>query len=177
MATDTIAEPIEETKELTDLEREHYEAIKELNNEFREQYAGWEFLKDKTGAAKKVVDEISKRLSYLIARGPDNQQKLPFADSTDGEVLAWREASIAESLGLTPKVLEKLEEASVITMGQLEDLRGDAGLMSIAGIGQATADKIEEQVLEWLTENRDKFGEVVEESEGDEDGSDDDLDI
>lgn len=171
MATDTTTEP----KEMTTLEHEHYEEIKELNNEFREEYAEWEFLKDKTGSAKKRVDEISKRLSYLIARGPEKQQKLPFEDSTKGEVLAWREASVAESLGLTTGVLEKLANAGVTTIGELEDLRAGAGLRSIKGIGQATVDKIEDQVIEWLDENRDKFGEVVnEESEDDEDDSDGD---
>lgn len=170
MATDTTTEP----KEMTTLEHEHYEEIKELNNEFREEYAEWEFLKDKTSAAKKTVDEIGKRLSYLIARGPEKQHKLPFEDSTKGEVLAWREASVAESLGLTTSVLEKLASAGVTTIGELEDLRAGSGLRSIKGIGQATVDKIEAQVLEWLDENRDKFGEVIEGSEDNEDDSDDD---
>lgn len=177
MATDTI----DEVEEMTKLEHEHYEEIKELNNEFRQEYAEWEMLKDTTSAAKKRVDEIGKRLSYLIARGPEKQHKLPFedsTDSTDGEVLGWREASVAESIGLTAKVLEKLEGAGVTTIGQLEDLRAGAGLTSVGGIGQATADKIERQVLDWLAENRDKFGEVVDESESedDEDDADDDSD-
>jgi hypothetical protein len=174
MEIKTVEEPTDETKEMTELEHDHYEEIKELNNEFREEYSEWEFLKDKTGAAKKRVDEIGKRLSYLIARGPDNQQKLPFVDSTDGNSLEWREQDIAESLGLAAKVLEKLEDAGVRTIGELEDLRAGAGLTSIGGIGQATADKIEEQVLEWLTENRDKLGEVVDDST-DEDQDDDDA--
>jgi hypothetical protein len=180
MATDTIKvvddEVTDETKVLTELEHEHYEEIKELNNEFREEYSEWECLKDKTGSAKKRVDEISKRLSYLIARGPDYQKKLPFEDAEAGESLGWRDQLIAGELGLTAKVLEKLEEAGVTTIGELEDLRGGAGLRSIGGIGVATADKIEAQVLEWLTENRDKFGETVAESEDDEDANDEESD-
>ena len=172
MATDTIEEP----KEMTELEREHYEEIKELNKEFREEYSEWEMLKDSTSAARKRVDEIGKRLSYLIARGPEKQQKLPFEDSTQGDVLAWRDALVAESLGLTTKQIERLADAGVTTIGELEDLRGGDGLTSVEGIGQATADKIEAQVLEWLDENRDKFGEVIEESEDDEDQADDDSD-
>lgn len=170
MATETT----NETKEMTDLEHEHYEAIKELNAEFMTEYREWEYKKDSTAAAKKRVDEIGKRLSYLIARGPEQQRKLPFEDSTDGQVLGWRDALIAESLGLTTKQLERLADAGVTTIGELEDLRGGDGLTSVEGIGQATADKIEEQVLEWLEENRDKFGEVIEESEDDEDQADDD---
>jgi hypothetical protein len=182
MEIKTVDDSTDEANEMTELEHDHYEEIKELNNEFREEYSEWEFLKDKTGAAKKRVDEISKRLSYLIARGPDNQKKLPFVDSTDGNSLEWREQDIAGSLGLPAKTLEKLEDAGIHTIGELEDLRAGDGLTSIGGIGQATADKIEEQVLEWLSENRDKFGETVEESteqdeiDGDtEDDSDDDL--
>ena len=190
MATDTIKvvddEVTDETKEMSELEHEHYEEIKELNNEFREEYSEWEMLKDKTGSAKERVDEIGKRLSYLIARGPDYQKKLPFENSTAGESLEWREQDIAGSLGLTAKVLEKLEDAGITTIGDLEDLRADAGLRSIGGIGQATADKIEEQVLEWLSENRDKFNEVVNEStdtdgedqgDGDEEDEDGDVDL
>lgn len=170
MATETT----DETKEMTELEREHYDAIKELNKEFKQHYYRWEILKDQTSGEKKRVDELGKELSALIARGPDLQQKLPFEDSTGGEVLAWRDALIAESLGLTTKQLERLADAGVTTIGELEDLRGGDGLTSVEGIGQATADKIEEQVLEWLEENRDKFGEVIEESEDDEDQADDD---
>lgn len=180
MATDLEETEVTETKTMTVLEHEHYEEIKELNEEFRQEYAEWEFLKDKTSAAKKTVDEISKRLSYLIARGPEKQHKLPFEDSTKGEVLKWREASVAESLGLTTSILEKLGSAGVTTIGELEDLRAGSGLRSIKGIGQATVDKIEAQVLEWLDENRDKLGEVVTESEDeteDDDDSDDDIDI
>ena len=73
-------------------------------------------------------------------------------------------------------MLEKLEGAGVTTIGELEDLRGGAGLTSIGGIGQATADKIEEQVLEWLSENRDKFGEAVDDNPTDEDDDNDESD-
>ena len=90
-------EVTDETKELTELEHEHYEEIKELNNEFREEYSEWELLKDRTGSAKKRVDEISKRLSYLIARGPEKQQKLPFDQAEAGDVLGWREQDVAGS--------------------------------------------------------------------------------
>lgn len=175
MATDAITE--DDRKEMTDLEREHYEAIKELNAEFIEEYREWELQKDSTSAAKKRVDEIGKRLSALIARGPEQQRKLLFGDDADTESLAWRDQPIAGQLALTPKIMELLEDAGVSTIGELEDLRAGEGLTSIGGIGQATADKIEDQVLEWLDENRDKFGEAFETSEGESDDQDDKEDV
>jgi hypothetical protein len=174
MEISTVDETTDETKEMTELEYEHYETIKERNSEVARLLLEWTQLKGDASEAKKEYDQAVSELTYLISRGPDNQRKLPFTDSTDGESLAWREQDIAGSLGLTAKVLEKLEDAGVRTIGELEDLRAGAGLTSIGGIGQATADKIEEQVLEWLTENRDKLGEVVDDST-DEDQDDDDA--
>ena len=171
---ETTEETTDETKEMTELEHEHYEAIKERNAEVARLLLEWTQLKGDASEAKKEYDQAVSELTYLISRGPDRQKKLPFEDSTSGEVLGWREALVSESLGLTAKILEKLEDAGVRTIGELEDLRAGDGLTSIGGIGQATADKIEEQVLEWLTENRDKFGEEVEEST-EEDEIDDDT--
>lgn len=169
-------------KEMSDLEREHYEAIKERSAEVTRLLLEWNQLKGDASEAKKEYDNAVSELTYLINRGPDYQRKLEFEDSEDGETLAWRDEPIDANLGLTAKVLEKLEEAGITTIGQLEDRRAGEGLTSIAGIGQATADKIEEQVLEWLDEHRDKFGEVVTEEPDSEDGTDeeetdDDIDI
>jgi hypothetical protein len=182
MEIKTVDETTDETKEMTELEYEHYETIKERNAEVARLLLEWTQLKGDASEAKKEYDQAVSELSYLISRGPEKQQKLPFVDSTDGESLAWRDIMVEESLGLTAKILEKLEDAGVRTIGELEDLRAGAGLTSIGGIGQTTADKIEEQVLEWLSENRDKFGETVEESteqdeiDGDTEGdSDDDI--
>jgi len=174
MATDTVPAVI------SDLEREHYEAIIELNEEFIRGNNKYLCLKEESSTAKKRVDAVAHELSMLIAHGPDNQRKLPFLQrngydqAEEADTLGWREQSIAGSLGLTAKILEKLEDAGVTTIGELEDLRAGAGLRSVGGIGEATADKIEAQVLEWLTENRDKFGETVEQSEDDDEDTDDD---
>jgi len=163
------------------IELQHYEEIRELNRELIEATREFESSKADASAKKKFVDELGKRLSYLIARGPEFQQKLPFA-SSEKPVQAeaesppapqpdnsWRNAPVAEALSLTAKQLERLEEAGVRTIGQLEDLRGGDGLGSIRGFGQATVDKIEDQVLEWLSENRDRFGEVVSDDQDQED--------
>jgi len=180
----TAVEPMEMTQsEMTQLEREHYEGIKDKSAEVSRLLLEWSQLKGDASEAKKEYDQAVAELTYLINRGPERQHKLPFTDSTDGEVLGWREASIAESLGLTAKVLEKLEDAGVTTIGHLDDLRAGDGLTSVGGIGQSTTDKIEEQVLEWLSENRDKFGEVFDgaisedETDGEDNDDEDDSDV
>lgn len=127
--------------------------------------------------AKKREKEAAEELRDLVGR----QQELPLSDppgserqkeliGDDGEVGdeaaqvsgpadaspdAWRSVLITE-LHLKPATETKLTENDVTTIGQLEDLRGGAGLRSLRGIGQAKADAIEEAVLAWLTENRDK---------------------
>lgn len=68
---------------------------------------------------------------------------------------AWRFASIAE-LELPGKLAQKLEDdAGVRTIGQLEDLRGGAGLNSIKGIGPGKITIIEDAVINWLSVQRD----------------------
>lgn len=85
----------------------------------------------------------------------------PEANSEAAEAAAappardWQTVSIDE-LGLPPKLAERIREAGCPTIGKLESLRGSfEGLKSIAGIGQAKADQIEEAVLGWLSRNRD----------------------
>lgn len=171
-----------EPKEMSEIEKQHYEAIKEKSAEVARLLLEWTQLRGDASEAKKEYDQTVAELTHLINRGPDYQRKLEFDDTEDGETLAWREEPIASNLGLSAKVLEKLEEAGIETIGQLEDRRAGDGLTSITGIGQATADKIEQQILDWLDENRDKFGEVIEDASDDsEDGSDeensDDIDL
>jgi hypothetical protein len=160
----------EEMLEATRIELEHYEQIKELNKKFAAAHFKWEILKDQTSGAKKYRDELGKELSELIARGPDRQQKLEFKDdqASDGgqqNTDAWKDVPIVEALGLTAVQLDKLEDEGVRTMGQLEEFRAGPGLHSIKGFGPAAVTKIEDQILDWLDQNRDKFGEVVEEAE------------
>lgn len=173
----------EEMLEATRIELEHYEQIKELNKQFAAAHFKWEILKDQTSGAKKYRDELGKELSELIARGPDRQQKLEFKDDQASEggqqnTDAWKDVPIVEALGLTAVQLDKLEDEGVRTMGQLEEFRAGPGLQSIKGFGPAAVTKIEDQILDWLDANRDKFGEVVEEDaeEHDDQTDDDDSD-
>lgn len=72
---------------------------------------------------------------------------------------AWR-AAYLEVLNLPPALADRLAEAGIATVGQLEDKRAEgdmpgAGLRSIKGIGKAKVTLIEDAVLAWLSANRD----------------------
>lgn len=72
---------------------------------------------------------------------------------------AWRKVSIGV-LGLSPKLEEKLCDGyPAMTLGTLEDLRAEISQGRAKwpkGIGQARITDIEDAIVAWLTENRDK---------------------
>lgn len=71
---------------------------------------------------------------------------------------SWRAAYI-EVLNLPTSLADKLAEAGIATMGQLEDLRAEIGLGHAKwpkGIGAAKQTLVEDRIVAWLTENRDK---------------------
>jgi len=152
----------------SDIRLKHHKLILESN-------ARWVAAEAKALAAKNVAVELRKAADVagkatrnLIARGPDPQRELPFAeeaddDAVDGsfEVSDWDQEEIGAALGLTAKQLEKLHEADITTMGEFETLRAGAGLMSIKGIGRALADQLEDRALQWLDDNRDHLGASV----------------
>lgn len=82
---------------------------------------------------------------------------------------AWKQTPItvlrlAEIDGLGPQKRARLIDA-VPTMGDLEAVRGEASLKCVPfasllpkGIGQATADEIEERMLNWLRDHQGRMG-------------------
>lgn len=73
----------------------------------------------------------------------------------------WRSTPITCLTSLTPKLIERLEEAGLTTMGKLEDRRAEIALSNGGekwpkGIGEVKITAIEDAVIDWLTENRDK---------------------
>lgn len=72
---------------------------------------------------------------------------------------AWRSTPISCLSSLTPKLLERLEEAGLTTMGKLEDHRAKIALGHEKwpkGIGEVKITAIEDAIIDWLNENRDK---------------------
>lgn len=125
---------------------------------------------DEWNAAKKHASELKKvfEAAVLRLRGAVRQSKADeplFAQPTEADSAIkdsdppppsneWRNAGI-DVLGLTVKQIEKFAERGISTIGELEDLRGGDGLLSVDGIGRATVDKIEDALIEWLSANRD----------------------
>lgn len=123
-------------------------------------------LKHDAKEAKKEYDEEVSNLRSLIRSAGE---RLPLFDkpfenkpadeaAAPVENTAWRDEPISV-LSLAAKVEEKFIEAGYDTIGKLEDLRASdqlgGGLRSVKGIGEATADKIEDAIIGWLTEHRD----------------------
>ena len=63
---------------------------------------------------------------------------------------SWKKVRI-DDLGLSPAVLKSLHEAKIKTLGKLEKYRtGDEPLTCIPGVGEKSAEKIEEAVLQFF---------------------------
>lgn len=101
--------------------------------------------------AKKNHEAAVDALQELIRRGPTTQMNLPFKDDADlspeqKRERAWHEmlggALIQDAIALKPKQLERLQEAGVKTMLDMENLRAGKmqdyprGLLSIKGFGE-----------------------------------------
>jgi len=148
----------EELPVLSDLQRKHYDAIHELNEEVMAAVYRYEDKKADASNAKRVYEKLQASLNHLINEGPNPQRGLPFPDeSIPAE--AWKDVPISDAIELTDKQFEKLEAAGVRTVGQFEDLRSGQkdgfpdGLRSLKGVGEKTVDQWEEQIVNWLTVN------------------------
>ena len=157
LTTNETDEP--DGKELSEFEREHYEQIKQLEVEALESEGIYLDAKSEAKATKEVWERQVDRLRSLIRSGPDTQKTLPFGDDVEPSADAWKETPIADVIELTAKQVEKLTAAGVENAGQFEELRSGLqkdypdGLLSLNGVGAATIDKWEEQVIEWLYQN------------------------
>ena len=138
-------------------------------------------LKEQLKAAKEDYESAQRKLSlHIDSLGNDEDRPLlkaldaaNAASAAEGSAPAaneaWRSAPLGE-LGLTAKLAEKLEEAGVETIGNLEDLRAAIAEHKAEwpkGIGPGKVTLIEDAQLDWLQANRDTWG-VTETVEPDE---------
>lgn len=140
-------------------------AIKRARREVAITKAAWLEAKDVASSAKKEYEAAQNKMNRVI----DGERPLPVIDAIEAVEVAdppavveaavpddaWRSVSI-DQLGLPAKLCDKLRENDIATIGQLEDLRGragiaGAGLRSIKGIGKAKVDAIEDAVISWLS--------------------------
>lgn len=109
---------------------------------------------DATGEPTTLV-ESSGEAKNLTAE--DIAAHLGYTPNTD---TSWRSRPITELSGsITPKIIERLQEDGIHTIGQLEDRRAkcyDNTGEWPKGIGKVKITAIEDALLDWLTANRDK---------------------
>lgn len=103
-----------------------------------------------------VVAELVRKRGLGAASDRPAAANQPAAPANTSD--AWRTAPIT-GLDLPAKLIERLQEADLGTMGRLEDRRAEIALGREKwpkGIGTAKITKIEDAIIAWLTKNRDQ---------------------
>lgn len=152
VADDEVTEQPESVP-LSELERSHYEEIRKLEELASEAEEEFDQVNAQAKALKKRWEGKVEVLRSVIRRGVNPQRSLPFGDDEDEQPEAWRIVAIDTVLDLSDKQATLLQEAGILTVEQFENLRAGEGLTSLAGVGQSTAEKWEDQMLTWLAAN------------------------
>lgn len=151
-------------------EAEHYREIRSLESTCDRLEGEYEAARSSASAAKSLWSEAVSRLRECIRRGPDPQLALPLA----GDFMS---TDIREVLKLTEKQAEALAECGIYTVQDFEDVRAGnvpdvQGITDVPGVGQATADKWEDQILDWIAKQAKTTTSVVDDQEDDDEGGD-----
>ncbi|MEY3205050.1 MAG: hypothetical protein RLZZ21_1381 [Planctomycetota bacterium] len=147
---DTDAEGAAAEPTLAERERRHYLEIQQLEKECERLESDYRDKKHTASASKAAWEASVLLLREAIRRGPDPQLQLPLNDD-------WLGTPVDEALELSPRQAEILAEAGIATVRELDDLRIDGGgLQSLPGIGRATADRLEDMLLDWISANAPK---------------------
>jgi hypothetical protein len=149
---------LEADKPLSKLEREWLEEIKQLEKDCEVSERVMRAAAEEAKDCKKDWEANVERLRRCIREGCGKQPLLPGMETSSQvcESEAWNSTPIDEVLTLTEKQAEKLAEAGVKTAGEFEFLRSGQkpdypdGLRSIKGVGESTAEKWTDEMLEWI---------------------------
>lgn len=106
---------------------------------------------------KKEIKAACQRRRKIIQGMDEDQLDLPLEEggAEPEHDDAWRNTRVLDVLDITPSLADKLADAGVSTMGELEDLRAGKnrdyprGLLDLPKFGQKSLDKLEEQILNW----------------------------
>lgn len=142
---DTIRAEHEELEEL----REWRDRIEEAEAAVAAAESEYEDAKQTAASCKKILDGKIVALRNIIKA---SEEEYPLFD----QPAEWEKVPIVDALDLTDRQAEKLLDGGITTVGQFEKLRSGKGLDSLEGVGKATAEKWEEEMLAWLSEHRDK---------------------
>ncbi len=146
----------------TEQEKPLSKYLNELEDACKAAEDNWIAAKKEAGELKKIFEAAVLRLRGAVRQSKEGEPLFSQPTESDSAVKssdppppsdAWRKAGI-DVLGLTAKQQDKLVKNEIYTIGDLEDLRAGKGLRSIDGIGQATVDKIEDALIEWLSAKR-----------------------
>jgi hypothetical protein len=149
-----VEEAEQQTPALSERESKHYQEIRSLEATCDRLEGDYETAKAAASAAKSMWQEAVARLRESIRRGPDPQMALPMGDD-------FMSTDITEVLKLTPKQAEALADCGIHTVEDFENVRAGnvpdvQGITDVPGVGQATADKWEDEVLDWLADKREQ---------------------
>lgn len=91
---------------------------------------------------KKRYDGLVEQLATAQVRGPEYRPLLDGPASEASEPEAWRALPI-DALGLSGGIASKLEEAGIVTIGQLQQaMNGERWWDNLDGIGEGKAEKL-----------------------------------
>lgn len=158
----------------SDRDAKFRKTMKSLAATCKVREADWKAAKAEAAEAKASFDAALAALQRA-ADDDDSQLELPLGEP---EAEAWRDTPIGDAIKLTDKQIENLAEAGIATVGDFEDVRAGKNsdyqrLTDIPRVGQATADKWEDEILDWLAANATQANEDV---EGYDEPADDDAD-
>lgn len=155
-ASQTASAKSDELAEADEFERR----LKSADDKIREADVEIENLKSKLKSAKARQEEYVGELREIVRQGRHAGQPMPLFDRKPEPAATeapkpsvklhepWREWSLAK-IGLSDGIVEKLAEAGYSTAGQIAGFSSKGGILTdIAGIGEATADKIDDALAE-----------------------------
>jgi hypothetical protein len=118
-------------------EQKHYKEIRERASHVQKLADANDKAKREASAAKHALDDADEDLRDFIRKGPDAQMELPLEEESP-----WRDV-LMSSLSLDPKIVEKLTNANLDTIGKIADHTVEYELTDIEGIGPAKAELIQ----------------------------------
>lgn len=137
---------------MSEIEKRFCEDVRGLERKCEVLEAEHEVAKAQASVAKKRLEEAVALLRATIRGGPNAQSQLPFSSG-------WHDTPIEQAITVTAKQLESLHEAGIENVDDFERLRSGSidtyprGVRDLRGIGQATADKWEDEILDWIAVN------------------------
>jgi len=179
MTKDVQGPETQTESDYTKVEQEHYHRITTMVLEVDKLKASSDRAKEKAKTAKQRWEAAAEELHDLIRRGPDPQPKLPGMEDVDekSDAEGWRSVSLAD-VGLVGRLAKPFEETKLATLGDLVDWQAEdlRTLQDLPGVGEKTAEKIEELLTQFWANHPEWTQPESEEEYEEEDEDEEDTD-